>query len=180
MLLGSITTGPPIPEHGTDARGSQVTPGTGRKFYLGLGQPYRCFPSRDAQEISRYLSRHLTQSAQATMDEALCAVLREDLQSSCPCPGNRSAGLPHSSATLSQSALQHSPALPSCSLASPQHQARERQEELEPPTGKGDFWALISGLSGECRNPGSFHHLRRAPVTGDRRCFVVFKPPSDS
>lgn len=63
MLLGSITTGPPIPERGSDARGSQVTPGTGRRFYLGLGQPHRCFPSRDAQEISRYPSRHLTQSS---------------------------------------------------------------------------------------------------------------------
>lgn len=158
--------------------------GLGEDFTWGLDNLTGVFPAgmpRKSVDTPAGISpRAAEEGAQATMDEALCAVWKEDLQSSCPCPGNRSAGLPHSSATLSQSALQHGATLPSCPLASPQHQARERQEELEPATGKGDFWALISGLSGECRNPGSFHHLRRAPVTGDRRCFVVFKPPSDS
>lgn len=63
MLLGSITPGAPIPEHGSDASGSQVTCGTGRRVHLRLGQPYRWWPSRDTQEITRYPSRHLAQSS---------------------------------------------------------------------------------------------------------------------
>lgn len=182
MLLGSITPGAPIPECWSDASGSQVTPGTGRRFHLGLGQHYRCCLSRDTQAIMRYPSRHLTQSSRRGCSGhhgwGSLHCLERKPPKQLPLPREQPAGLPHSLATLSQNTPQHRATLPSCPLACLQHQVRERQEDLDPATRKGHFWALISR---ECRNPGFFHHLRWALVTGDRRwCFIVFKSPSDS
>lgn len=66
MTLGSIIPGAPIAEHTSDPSGSQATSGTGTRLGLGLGQPYRCYPSRDPQETTRYPSRHLTQSSRTS------------------------------------------------------------------------------------------------------------------
>lgn len=49
--------------------------------------------------------RAAEQGALATVAEALSAVLKGELQKSCPCPGSRPAGPPRSLAPQSQSAL---------------------------------------------------------------------------
>lgn len=103
MFLGSITTGVPIPECGSDASSSQVTLGLEEDFTWSLDNLTSGSPSRDTRKEwvtpAGISLRAAEEGALATMDGALCAALKEDLQSSCPPPGSRPAETQGSSIT---------------------------------------------------------------------------------
>lgn len=72
--------------------------------------------------------------------------------------------------------FQHVATLPSRCPARPQHRGKEKREEPDPAARKGDVLALLSELSGEHRNPGLLHHLRKAcsQVTEEGALLLLF------
>lgn len=182
MTLGSIIPGAPIAEHKSDPSGSQATSGTGTRLDLGLGQPYRCYPSRDPQETARYPSRHLTQSSRTSCSGRSgwgpeCCSWRETSKKAALAQRAGQQVLPAPWPLRAKVPLIRGlrPQLPPRLLHDTKLGRSKRSLTLLPERG-------ISGLcSWECRNPGPLHHLRRALLTGDRRrCSVAFISPAGS